>query len=124
MPPSYALSIYRGDTCSWQFVLWQDAANTVPYDLTGITAKSEIRDQPSGAVIVPLTLTISLPNIIDALLDAASSSLLPVPKAVWDLQLTDALGVVTTVLAGSVAVTADVTDSTPAAQPLRVRLVA
>lgn len=125
MPAAYALEVYRGDTYQWQFVLWQDAAQTIPYDLSTVTAKAEIRDQPGGLLIVPLTLTVILPNAIEATLDAAHSSQLPVPGAFWDLQLTSATGWVTTVIAGAVKVTADVTDSTPAAaQAMRVRLVA
>lgn len=114
-PSEFELEIYRGDTYQWTFVLWQDADRTVPYDLTGIDAKAEIRDRPSGATIIPLTLTVTLPNTILAVLDMEASSLLPTAGS-WDLQLTDtANGLRNTVVAGTVSVTPDITDSTPPA---------
>jgi hypothetical protein len=116
-PAEYPLELYRGDTYQWTFVLWQDADRTVPYDLTGIDVKAEIRDRPSGALIIPLTLTVTPPNSILAVLDAAGSKLLPIAGA-WDLQLTDpAGGLVNTVIAGPVSVTPDITDSTPPLAP-------
>jgi hypothetical protein len=111
MPASYDLVIYRGDTYSWDFLLWNDIHNGIPTDLTGVVVKSEIRDRPSGNLIIPLTLTVTLPNTINAALSAASSALLPVPLGVWDLQLTYPDGDVLTVIAGEVYVTADVTGS-------------
>lgn len=110
MPGSYNLAIYRGDTYRWQFKLWADADKTQPVDLSGVTAKSELRDKSGGSVLAVLDCTITDPNIIDAVLDKEASALLPA-KGVWDLQLTYGNGDVGTILAGSVAVTADVTDS-------------
>lgn len=111
MPGAYSLAIYRGDSHAWRFVLWQDAARTQPADLAGITAKAEIRDRPAGPVIFPIPLTVTLPNIIDALLVATATAQLPAAGR-WDLQLTDASGWVSTILAGLVKVTGDITDST------------
>jgi hypothetical protein len=110
-PAPYPLVLYRGDTYAWQFVLWDDIAQTIPTDLTGVTVKAEIRDQPAGSTIVPLNLTVTLPNLIYAALDAASSQKLPFPTGVWDLQLTYPDATVATPIAGTVLVTADVTDS-------------
>jgi hypothetical protein len=125
MPASYTLVIYRGDTYSWDFLLWDDVANSIPADLTGVAVKSEIRDRPSGNLIIPLTLTVTLPNTINAALNAPSSALLPVPSGVWDLQLTYPDGGVLTVVAGEVHVTADVTGSAGDINAnRRVRLVA
>jgi hypothetical protein len=116
-PGQYPLSLYRGDTYRWQFKLWADADRTQPADLTGVEAKAQIRDRPGGAIIVGLICTISLPNIIDVVLNAGLSVTLP-QVCVWDLQLTYASGDVNTVLAGPVAVTPDVTDSdAPAPAP-------
>jgi len=84
----------------------------VPYDLTGVIAKSEIRDRPAGTRITEMTCVITLPNIIDLYLAPADSHKLP-PKGAWDLQLTYASGDVKTPLAGPVTVTPDVTDSMP-----------
>ena len=109
-PGKYALAIYRGDSYHWQFKLWADTAKTVPVDLTGVTVKAEIRDKSGGAILGTLTCVVTMPNIIDASLAADDSALLK--SGVWDLQLTYTGGAVSTVLAGAVTVTADVTDST------------
>jgi hypothetical protein len=111
LPGAYAMTIYRGDTSAWTFVLWADFDKTDPVDLTGYTVKSEIRNAPGGSTIVPLDLVVTAPNIIEASLSTAASRLLPASGR-WDLQLTDATGVVMTVLAGPVKVVGDITDST------------
>lgn len=109
-PGNYPLKLYRGDTYRWQFKLWDDPEKTIPTDLTGVTPKAEIRDKPSGAIKAPITTSVTAPNIIEAILTAADCANLPV-KGAWDLQLTYANGDVSTVLAGTVDVTLDVTDS-------------
>lgn|SRR5262249_7022822 len=115
-PAELPLDFYRGDSQRMQVRLWNVApvgsTPGVPYDLTGVTAKSEIRDRPAGTQITPMTCVITLPNIIDVYLAAADSHKLP-PKGAWDLQLTYASGDVKTPVAGPVTVTTDVTDSTP-----------
>jgi hypothetical protein len=108
-PASLPLALYRGDTFRLQIAL-SDQSGT-PLDLTGVVAKSEIRDRPAGAVIIELQCVITLPNIIQLTLLAADSEDLP-PQGVWDLQLTYLSGDVATPLAGPVTVTPDVTDST------------
>jgi hypothetical protein len=121
MPGTFPLVLYRGDTAHWRFTLWTDDAKTQPADLTGATAKAEIRDKPGGATIVALVCAVELPNIVTAELTAVASATLP-PKGVWDLQMTYVSGDVVTILAGTVEVTADVTDST-AAQAAQARAV-
>jgi hypothetical protein len=119
-PGQYPMKLYRGDTYRWQFVLRDDEGKTQPTDLTGVVPKAEIRDKPSGAIKATIGCTITAPNIIDAVLLAADCALLPA-KGAWDLQLTYADGDVATVLAGTVDVTLDVTDSTVVAgQAFRV----
>jgi hypothetical protein len=110
IPGTMNLDLYRGDTTRWQFKLWLDAEKTDPVDLTGVTAKAEIRDKPGGKNITPITCVITMPNIIDATLTAIDSALLPA-KGAWDLQLTYTGGDVATLLAGKVTVIADITDS-------------
>jgi hypothetical protein len=92
--------------------LWTDAAKTQPYDLTNETPKSEIRDMPGGKVLCEMQPTVTLPNIIDLVLPGSQSQF--AANGVWDLQLTNSQnGWVSTVVAGKVNVTADVTDSGP-----------
>lgn len=111
-PANLSLDLYRGDSNRFRLQLWADLGQTQPIDLTGVVAKSEIRDRPAGTFIVELACIITLPNIIDVTLAAADSHKLPV-SAVWDLQLTYASGDVLTPVAGQVSVTPDVTDSAP-----------
>ena len=113
MPSEYDLAIYRGDTGHWQFKLWQDDAKTIPVDLTGVTALSQIRDRPQGTQIFNMTCTVTLPNIVDVVLAPAVSITLPGTfKGAWDLQLTYPSGTVATPVFGNVTVQADVTAST------------
>jgi|SRR5215472_3406062 len=115
-PAQLPLDLYRGDSQRIQVMLWTTPPTGttpgVPYDLTGVIAKSEIRDRPAGPLITPMTCTITLPNTINVFLAATDSHKLPA-KGVWDLQLTFLSGDVNTPLAGPVTVTPDVTDSTP-----------
>lgn len=112
LPSDYPLELYHGDSYEWQFKFWLDSAKTQPMDLTDVIAKAEIRDESGGLVIFLLGTTIVLPNTISMTLAADMSEELPLQSMVWDLQLTWPSGAVNTVVAGSVAITADVTDST------------
>jgi hypothetical protein len=122
-PGALPLALYRGDSYHWRFVLWGDAAKTIPINLTDATPKAEIRSGPGGTLITQMTLSIQLPNIVIATLSAASCALLPATGGAWDLQLTyTTTGDVQTVLAGAVVVTMDVTDSAAALGRATVRL--
>ena len=41
IPADYNLTLYRGDTGRWRFVLWADAGKTQPLDLTGASKLGE-----------------------------------------------------------------------------------
>jgi hypothetical protein len=110
-PGPYNLVIYRGDTATWEFVLWEDAAKTVPFDLTNATAKAEIRNRPGGVLLVTLTTSITMPNIINVFLTEANSLALNGGVFAWDLPVTMSGGTVQTMVAGPVTVTEDVTGS-------------
>ncbi|SRR5580765_4079158 len=112
IPADYPLELYRGDSGHWRFKF--SSGSGQPSDLTGVTAKAEIRDRAGGTYIVPMTCTITLPNIIDMSLAAVDSAKLLLNKGAWDLQLTYNGGEVKTPIGGAVTVTADVTDSTDA----------
>jgi hypothetical protein len=119
LPGVVDLELYRGDTARYQFVLWQDANKTIPFDLTGSVPAAQIRDRAdSGRVVVQLACSIALPNTVNVALLAADSAALPANcRGVWDLQITAASGDVTTVVAGNVAVTSDVTRGVVAFVP-------
>jgi hypothetical protein len=107
-PARFDLAVYAGDSASWQFVLWSDDTKTTPVDLTGSTAKSQIRSAPGGTVLVTLACVVTLPNQILVTLAPTDSETLA--DGVWDLQLTAGDGWVTTFVAGKVFVSADVTQ--------------
>src|SRR5262249_27505728 len=113
MPPgTYALALYEGDTAHWQFKLWTDSAKKVADNLAGATARSEIRDKPNGTVLGELICVITQPNIIDVTFPLALWGSWPADafKGVWDLEITYPNQIVTTVLAGGVQITPDVTQ--------------
>jgi Cu/Ag efflux protein CusF len=113
-PGNFPLALYRGDTYAWQFMLYTDSSATpAPADLTGVTAKAEIRDRPGGTLLTTMAVTITLPNIIVVKLKTANWTGLATKAAAWDLQLTytDADASVVTIIAGAVTITADVTDT-------------
>jgi hypothetical protein len=113
LPGQHTLTIYRGDTNRWQFLLWADAAKTEPVDLTDVIVEAEIRDKSGGQKIATLECEIEIPNIINAVLTSNVSNSLPRNNAAWDLQLTYPNDDVSTVLAGRVTVIPDITGSSP-----------
>ena len=109
MPGDYPLVLYRGDTQRWTFKLFSDTAKTIPSDLTGVTVASMIRDKTDGgSYSVEFECTVTLPNIVNLVLDAETSRTLP-KKGVWDLELTYPSGDIVTVMKGAVTVTPDAT---------------
>jgi hypothetical protein len=123
-PGKFPLNLYRGDSYTWQFKLWLDAAKTVPLDLTDAVAKSEIRDRSAGDVINELSCTIEPPNVVVVSLSASQCAALPAIAQVWDLQITFLDGSVNTIVAGAVTITGDVTDSTPGGGGMMMSMMA
>lgn len=113
------LDLYRGDTREWMFTFYDDAAKTVPSDLSNATARAEVRYGTGGAAILTLECEVQPgppDNVVLMTLPATAWDGFPVlygVNAQWDLQLTYADGRVVTVVAGPVYITADITDSTP-----------
>lgn len=110
-PGNMPMDIYRGDTSAWQFKLFEDESKQTPSDLTGVTAKAQIRDRSGGSKITDLTCEITLPNVILVTLSAEDSKALEITRGGWDLQLTYPDARVITIVAGGVTVTPDITDS-------------
>jgi len=110
-PGAYGLDLYRGDTYTWRFVLWQDAAKTQPVDLTGATVAAQIRAMHGGDILATCGCVVTLPNTINMTLDEASSEAIPGGNYRWDLEVWwTSTNVVRTVLAGACRVTDDVTE--------------
>ena len=108
-PERRDLRLYRGDTFTLTVRLWVDMVGGVPVDLTGVTAAAEIRDVPSGALLATFGVAIT-GNEINLTLPAGSWSMFPArSSAVWDLELSEPGAVVRTILAGTVAISGDVT---------------
>jgi hypothetical protein len=110
MPTEYDLDVYRGDTYVWTFTVFEDDGTT-PYGLTDATAEAEIRVATGSPVLATLVCTITQPNTIEVALAAADSGMLSAAVLRWDLQLTWPGDTVTTIVAGAVNVTGDITDS-------------
>jgi hypothetical protein len=105
IPTAVNLAVYQGDD------LYLDLAVTnagQPADLTGYTAAAQIRATPVDTTILAtfsVTIAASTVHLHLAHTDARNLT----GQAVWDCQLTDPTGNISTIAAGSVAVTADVT---------------
>jgi hypothetical protein len=112
-PGTYDMNLYRGDTYAWDFVCY--ITTGAPSDLTGVTAKAEIRDKRGGTLLTALTCAITLPNKITVKLKTVAWTALTKASAVWDLQLTyaDSDASIITIITGNVAITGDVTDTVP-----------
>jgi hypothetical protein len=112
-PAQQPLDIYRGDTGHWRLRLWDDAAGTQPHDLTGTTVAAQIRAKPGAPVLADLVCTVTLPNTVDIVLEAAASAAITAKAGAWDLEVTDAAGAVNTPVAGAVTITEDITRTEP-----------
>jgi len=109
------LAIYQGD--DWSASVTVLRGDLTPADLTGYTATSQIRagvaDQaPMVAAVIQATIV--LPNFVSLYLPHAQSVLLPGSDYRWDVQLVSPSGQITTILAGEVLVTQEVTRAAAA----------
>lgn len=96
-------------------LLWRDETGT-PVDLSGYTARAQIRSQVTSATpLVDLTdgdgITLGGgAGTIQLVISDTDTSALPAPfDGVWDLELESGTGTVTRLLAGTVTVTPEVT---------------
>lgn len=115
-PGGYNLWIYRGDTYHWMWQLWHDQHRFYPVSLVGASAKAEIRDESSGRLRGTIDCYILWPNTIVGTLSARASEQLTQEAGVWDLQI-NSIGVISTVVRGTVTIEGDVTDSRRVDQP-------
>jgi hypothetical protein len=107
-PVEVPLYVYRGDSRSWGFRLWEDDERTQPYDLSQVTSvRAQVRRSPDHRVAVELVCQITPPNWIFVHLSAGQSQGCPTGR--WDLQLTRPVSRVQTIIKGPVIVEPDVT---------------
>jgi hypothetical protein len=110
MVSSADLDIYQGDDYSATVSVLNDDGSTP--DLTGSTAQAQIRLTPASTgapILLSLAATVNPPNTVLLAASAADTVLLTYEHYVWDLQLTATNGAITTILAGYVNVTQEVT---------------
>jgi hypothetical protein len=108
MPLPATLTIYRGDDLA-AAVTVTDAATGAPADLTGYTAQSQIRASANDAAIAASFVCTIAANVITMILTHDQTQAFTRTAYVWDVQVTDPNGWITTLLAGPVEVTFDVT---------------
>lgn len=107
LPIQVNLVLYEGDDFTFMVTV-RDSAG-LPVDLTGVTARAQIRTSVSAeSILGEFTPTIdALAGNIWLHLDDSVSSILP-PTGVWDVEI-DRSGDVETLAAGTISMTADVT---------------
>lgn len=107
------LRIQQGDTWALEILL-QDEQDK-PVDLTGATAKMQMRPFPSSAMVVAelstenQRITIDPAGKVALLLAADVTAALPARSGVYDLEVKFADSVVTKIIGGSFQVLAEVT---------------
>ena len=121
-----ALTVYQGDDKRWLFKLYADALRTVPFDLSNYEADLQFRitvaDNAAEVGDVPVNpvVTINEPKTsgeIVVTLNSGLSQLMRETEYLWDLEITDIEATpepwTTTVAAGTLTVTKEVTRTTP-----------
>jgi hypothetical protein len=113
MPVSRAnLAVYQGDDYAAAVTVYDSTGANA--NLAGYTVAAQIRRGVANRfpgtsdIVLPIATSLTLPNVINLGMAAVDTATLIGPYA-WDLQLTAASGVVSTILNGSVVVTAQVT---------------
>lgn len=110
MPGNYDLSIYEGDVC--KFTVTVKDSNNAVVNLTGYTAKAQLKTGYEDASPVNFVCTITTPTsgvVLVYLAPATTAALTPGSTYIWDFQLTEPSGDVRTYLAGDVTVIPEVT---------------
>ena len=108
-PADQDLTITRGDTETLVVTITTDGST--PVNITGRTYASQIRTQQDSTTVkasFTCTVTSGAAGEVTCVLSSTSSAALSAGLYFWDLQET-ASGVVSTILAGTVTVLADVT---------------
>jgi hypothetical protein len=113
MPSTANLAIYQGD--DFAAVVTVTNGTPTPPDLTGCLPQAQIRLGPADSnptVVVEIAAALNPPNLINLTIPHSVTKMLEGQYA-WDLQLTDPTGLIATILAGTVIVTAEITREGP-----------
>lgn len=114
-PQEIDLTIYQGATYRKS---WDLASNDTPMDLTGWTARMQIREKLKSDVVLQELTTENDGIVIDVTaeytrlslyINPADTASLPVKKGVYDLELIDVNGDVARLLMGKVVIDQEVT---------------
>lgn len=107
------LVIFRGLTVN-KVITWKNSAGSA-VDLTGYTAKLQVRESVDSGIITEfstannrITINASLGKITLKML-ASDTAALPLISGVYDLRLTDAAGAVSQLISGRIRVEDEVT---------------
>lgn len=101
------LQIQRGDDWSGIITVYlQDGVSEAP--ITGYTATSQIRQTASGSIMATISATVDSPHVNLAISHTDTASLLET-RYTWDVQIVSPLGVVTTLMGGTVVVNEEIT---------------
>jgi hypothetical protein len=109
------ITIEQGATFR-RVITWK-AANGTPINLTGYTAKMQVRERVGSSTVVlecssangRITLGGSAGTITIVAQDEVTTLLTAMPKAVYDLELTSGAGEVTRLLRGNAQIVPEVT---------------
>lgn len=105
LPAVVNLSLYQGD--DFTLLLNVSTPTGEPADLSQMTVESHIRPDPAGVLAGEFEPAVDGP-VISLHLPGAVSSGLPL-RCVWDAQITDQDDAVTTLAAGTITLTPEVT---------------
>lgn len=105
-PVSVNLTLYAGDDVNLSIAV-TDAAGTAA-DLTGFTAKAQIRATADAPTAKDFVATADPAGTVTLILPSAETTDMPA-KGVWDCQITSGTGAVTTLCGGTVTTTPEVT---------------
>lgn len=111
-PGKYDLAIYQGDSFSITVFLKQEEDGNPAYDLTGWTAKAQMRSKDpaeNATVAIEFTCTVDAEaGSIEVSASASETALVVAGRYSYDLQITDG-NLVQTILRGTAIVSEEVT---------------
>jgi len=105
LPATINLLLYQGDSWAMELDVTDEFGD--PWDLTDVVVLAQVRPTPTGSVAGEFTPSVTESGALRLELPAAVSAALP-RSAVWDVDVTEANGWVTTLAAGSITMTPEV----------------